>query len=158
MMRYRFLSFCLAGILIPCVMHARCQQKTVDSAISNIKTNGKVYSFKDIKKKQKELKGFQFIQGGTFSTVKPDKGIDRRPENDTSLIIDLEPGKRLTVSSFFMSEKEVTNLEYRTFVNWVIDSIALIQEFISSVHSEPNFKFEKVRTAKPYFKCICCSV
>lgn len=125
MMRYRFFSFCLAGILIPCVMQARCQQKTFDSAISNIKTNGKVYSFKDIKKKQKELKGFQFIQGGTFSTIKPDKGIDRRPENDTSLIIDLEPGKRLTVSSFFMSEKEVTNNEYRTFVNWVIDSIAL---------------------------------
>ena len=124
-MRYRFFSFCLAGILIPCVMQARCQQKTFDSAISNIKTNGKVYSFKDIKKKQKELKGFQFIQGGTFSTIKPDKGIDRRPENDTSLIIDLEPGKRLTVSSFFMSEKEVTNNEYRTFVNWVIDSIAL---------------------------------
>jgi formylglycine-generating enzyme required for sulfatase activity len=84
-----------------------------------------VVSSKAIKKKKQELKGFQFIQGGVFSTIKPDKGIDRRPENDTSLIIDLEPVKSLTVSSFFMSEREVTNLEYRTFVNWVIDSIAL---------------------------------
>jgi formylglycine-generating enzyme required for sulfatase activity len=103
-------------------MHARYQQKTFDSATSNNKSIANVVSFKVIKK---QLKGFQFVQGGTFSTIKPDKGIDRRPENDTSLIIDLELGKRLTVASFFMSEKEVTNLEYRTFVNWVIDSIAL---------------------------------
>jgi formylglycine-generating enzyme required for sulfatase activity len=125
MMRYGFLSFFLIGVLIPCMMHAKCQQKKIDSARSNFLINSKVNLFKAIKKKQKELKGFQFIQGGTFSTVKPDKGIDRRPENDTSLIIDLERGKRITVLSFFMSEKEVTNLEYRTFVNWVIDSIAL---------------------------------
>ena len=124
-MRYRLFLYCIVCLLAPFFIHARCQQKIDDSTLSNNDSIGKVFSSKDIKKKQKELKGFQFIQGGTFSTIKPEIGIDRRPENDTSLIIDLDPGKRLTVSSFFMSEKEVTNLEYRTFVNWVIDSIAL---------------------------------
>ena len=124
-MRYRLFSFCLVGILIPCFMHARCQQKTFDSATSNNKSIDTVFSSKDIKKKQKELRGFQFIQGGTFSTRKPDYAISRRPESDKNLIIDLEPDKILSVSSFFMSEKEVTNNEYRRFVNWVIDSIAL---------------------------------
>jgi formylglycine-generating enzyme required for sulfatase activity len=106
-------------------MHARYQQKTFDSAISDIKSIDTVFSSKDIKKKQKELRGFQFIQGGTFSTRKPDYAISQRPESDKNLIIDLEPDKILSVPSFFMSEKEVTNNEYRRFVNWVIDSIAL---------------------------------
>lgn len=71
------------------------------------------------------MKGFQFMQGGAFASSKPHESIGRRPENDTTLIIDMEPGKRLSIASFYLSKKEVSNLEYRTFVNWVIDSIAL---------------------------------
>jgi gliding motility-associated lipoprotein GldK len=36
----------------------------------------------------------------------------------------LMPNKQVTITAFWMDETEITNNEYRQFVNWVIDSIA----------------------------------
>ncbi|MDA1182401.1 MAG: SUMF1/EgtB/PvdO family nonheme iron enzyme [Bacteroidetes bacterium] len=38
----------------------------------------------------------------------------------------LEPNKQMTITSFWMDETEITNNEYRQFVNYVIDSLARI--------------------------------
>ena len=128
-MKILLVSCCFVAFLASTIQHARGSDYTSDTTPS---THSKwVGSFslksikKSIKKRENALKGFQFIQGGAFASSKPYESIGRRPENDTTLIIDMEPGKRLSIASFYLSKKEVSNLEYRTFVNWVIDSIAL---------------------------------
>ncbi|MCQ2278726.1 MAG: SUMF1/EgtB/PvdO family nonheme iron enzyme [Bacteroidales bacterium] len=62
-----------------------------------------------------DLKGMVFINQGNFSmgagTQNATYGIPTQP-------------RTMQVSSYFMDETEITNNEYRQFVNWVIDSIA----------------------------------
>lgn len=62
-----------------------------------------------------DLKGMVFINQGNFSmgsgTQNATYGVPVQP-------------RTMQVSSFFMDETEITNNEYRQFVNWVIDSIA----------------------------------
>ena len=41
--------------------------------------------------------------------------------------IDTNSVKKVSVTSFFMDKTETTNQEYRDFVNWVIDSIAIVK-------------------------------
>jgi sulfatase modifying factor 1 len=66
--------------------------------------------------------GITIVPGGSFTKnrmVSYDKYLDE----DTTL---LYPGelKRDSVASFYISDHEVTNAEYREFVHWVRDSIA----------------------------------
>jgi gliding motility-associated lipoprotein GldK len=58
--------------------------------------------------------GMSLIPGGAFVMGKADDDI-----------VDLQdaPTKTVTVRSFYMDETEITNSEYRQFVNWVRDSI-----------------------------------
>lgn len=68
--------------------------------------------------------GFVFVKGGTYST----SNFDINPDKDTSVLISEAcnpPSSRITVSSFIISKNEVTNKQYKDFVNWVKDSIAL---------------------------------
>ena len=62
-----------------------------------------------------DLKGMVFINQGNFSmgagTQNVTYGTPPQP-------------RTMQVSSYFMDETEITNNEYRQFVNWVIDSIA----------------------------------
>ena len=62
-----------------------------------------------------DLKGMVFIEQGNFSmgagTQNETYGLTSQP-------------RTMQVSSFFMDETEITNNEYRQFVNWVVDSIA----------------------------------
>lgn len=62
-----------------------------------------------------DLKGMVFINQGNFSmgagTQNATYGTPQQP-------------RTMQVESFFMDETEITNNEYRQFVNWVIDSIA----------------------------------
>lgn len=62
-----------------------------------------------------DLKGMVFIDQGNFSmgagTQNATYGTPVQP-------------RTVQVSSYFMDETEITNNEYRQFVNWVIDSIA----------------------------------
>ena len=60
--------------------------------------------------------GMVAIPGGSFIMGLADKDFTNTPEKATL--------KTVTVSSFFMDETEVTNAEYRMFVNYVRDSIA----------------------------------
>lgn len=58
--------------------------------------------------------GMALIPGGAFTMGKSD--------DDVANIQDA-PTKTVTVRSFYMDETEITNSEYRQFVNWVKDSI-----------------------------------
>ncbi|WP_225312584.1 T9SS ring complex lipoprotein PorK/GldK [Pseudotamlana haliotis] len=58
--------------------------------------------------------GMQLIPGGAFIMGKAD--------DDLAGVHDA-PAKTVTVRSFYMDETEITNSEYRQFVNWVRDSI-----------------------------------
>ena len=60
--------------------------------------------------------GMVAIPGGSFVMGQADADFTATPEK--------APLKTVTVSSFFMDETEVTNSEYRLFVNYVRDSIA----------------------------------
>ena len=58
--------------------------------------------------------GMSLIPGGAFIMGKSDDDI-----------VDLQdaPTRTVTVRSFYMDETEITNSEYRQFVEWVRDSI-----------------------------------
>lgn len=60
--------------------------------------------------------GMTLIEGGAFIMGKQDDDIAQL-KNATA--------KTVTVRSFYMDETEITNSEYRQFVHWVRDSIAL---------------------------------
>lgn len=59
--------------------------------------------------------GMVAIPGGSFVMGNADMDFTMTPEK--------APLKTVTVSSFFMDEAEVTNAEYRVFINYVRDSI-----------------------------------
>ena len=65
--------------------------------------------------------GCVYIPGGTF--ISGDCTELVYTHNDSTLWAEPDP-RRITVASFIMKETEVTNREYREFVNWVRDSIA----------------------------------
>lgn len=60
--------------------------------------------------------GMVAIPGGSFIMGLADQDMTNMPEKAMP--------KTVTVSSFFMDETEVTNAEYRVFINYVRDSIA----------------------------------
>ena len=60
--------------------------------------------------------GMTLVEGGAFIMGKQDDDIAQL-KNATA--------KTVTVRSFYMDETEITNSEYRQFVHWVRDSIAL---------------------------------
>jgi len=60
--------------------------------------------------------GMVLIEGGAYIMGKSDEDIAQ---------LQNAPTRAVTVSSFYMDETEITNSEYRQFVNWVKDSIAL---------------------------------
>ncbi len=57
--------------------------------------------------------GMTLIPGGSFIMGKSD---------DDFVAVNDAPTKTVTVRSFYMDETEITNAEYRQFVNWVRDS------------------------------------
>ncbi|MEX0967111.1 MAG: SUMF1/EgtB/PvdO family nonheme iron enzyme [Bacteroidia bacterium] len=69
------------------------------------------------------FEGMRYIPAGSF--VKGyQKGELTADKNDTTLILGITPAEQ-SVAAFYMSQHEVTNGEYRQFVHWVRDSIAL---------------------------------
>lgn len=71
-------------------------------------------------------------------------------------------GKNVSVSAFFIDETEVTNRQYREFVNWVADSIAVtdylndeqyfLENKISSVPGQKRINWERVRKVSPLWQ------
>ncbi|MFA8300635.1 MAG: SUMF1/EgtB/PvdO family nonheme iron enzyme [Hyphomicrobiales bacterium] len=60
----------------------------------------------------------------------------------------LHQPKTISVSSFFMDETEITNNEYRQFVNWVRDSIA--RRILGEVNPEDYLIEENSKTGEVY--------
>src|SRR6185312_9990189 len=58
-------------------------------------------------------KGMAYIPGGSV--------IIKYGQNDS----DSSSYRKISLSSFYIDKTEVTNKEYRAFVNWVIDSVAV---------------------------------
>ncbi|HAS18377.1 MAG TPA: gliding motility lipoprotein GldK, partial [Flavobacteriaceae bacterium] len=60
--------------------------------------------------------GMTLVEGGAYIMGKSDEDIAQ---------LQNAPARTVTVPSFYMDETEITNSEYRQFVYWVKDSIAL---------------------------------
>ena len=60
--------------------------------------------------------GMTLVEGGAFIMGKQDDDIAQLKN---------APAKTVTVRSFYMDETEITNSEYKQFVYWVRDSVAL---------------------------------
>ena len=60
--------------------------------------------------------GMTLIEGGAYIMGKSDEDIAQ---------LQNAPARTVTVPSFYMDETEITNSEYRQFVYWVKDSVAL---------------------------------
>ncbi len=60
--------------------------------------------------------GMTLIEGGSFIMGKSDEDVAR---------LQNAPARTVTVPSFYMDETEITNSEYKQFVFWVKDSVAL---------------------------------
>lgn len=64
--------------------------------------------------------GMVLVNGGTFLLGQSD------PDSTLSIFSQLTDNeKKVSITSFYMDESEVTNKEYREFVKWVRDSIAV---------------------------------
>lgn len=78
--------------------------------------------------------GMVYIPAGSFIMGQTDQDIT---------FAQIAQNKQVTVQSFYMDETEITNAEYRQFVNWVRDSIAITdylqdpQFYITSKKGEP---------------------
>lgn len=60
--------------------------------------------------------GMVYIPQGTFVMGPPDEDIS---------FAQITPKRQVTIQPFYMDETEITNAEYRQYVNWVRDSIAI---------------------------------
>src|SRR5690606_4526009 len=60
--------------------------------------------------------GMVYIPAGTFIMGQTDQDIT---------FAQIAQNKQVTVQAFYMDETEITNSEYRQFVNWVRDSMAV---------------------------------
>jgi gliding motility-associated lipoprotein GldK len=84
--------------------------------------------------------GMVYIPSGTFVMGQTDQDIT---------FGQLAQNKQVSVSAFFMDETEITNSEYRQFVNWVRDSIAITDYlkddkfFIKSKNPDANLNSKK---------------
>ena len=80
------------------------------------KSKGELVGVKGNKFFPEKPYGMVLIPGGSFIMGKSD---------DDLASVEDAPTKTVTVKSFYMDETEITNSEYRQFVQWVRDSIAL---------------------------------
>jgi formylglycine-generating enzyme len=104
---------------------------------------------------EKHLKGMKFIEGGSFTSGR--SGSEIFPgKNDTTLLVSPRQ-RRISLSSFYISDHEVTNAEYRMFINWVTDSIKKVMEEKKDttlfLHNERFYPRKTVDTDKLVYKC-----
>ncbi|HEU0125148.1 MAG TPA: SUMF1/EgtB/PvdO family nonheme iron enzyme, partial [Flavobacterium sp.] len=80
-------------------------------------TNGELIGVATKKFKNNQVPyGMVYIPAGTFIMGQTDQDIT---------FAQISQNKQVTVQAFYMDETEITNSEYRQFVNWVRDSIAI---------------------------------
>jgi sulfatase modifying factor 1 len=79
--------------------------------------NGELIGVSTKKFKNTEVPyGMVYIPAGTFIMGQTDQDVT---------FAQISQNKQVTVPAFYMDETEITNNEYRQFVNWVRDSIAV---------------------------------
>ena len=98
------------------------------------KSKGELVGVKGKKYYPEKPFGMVLVPGGSFIMGKSD--------DDIAAIQDA-PTKTVTVRSFYMDETEITNAEYRQFVNWVRDSVvrtalAIKAEEITGADADPE--------------------
>jgi len=95
-----------------------------------------------LKKPSTELKsilsGMTIISGGSFTMGR--KSYQKANERDTALLLFNVP-KRVSITSFLMNKYEVSNADYRRFVEWVKDSC--IRAKIAE--SKPTFYLDPIK-------------
>jgi len=113
-------------------------------------SNGELVGVKLNKLRENKVPyGMVLIPGGTFIMGQSDEDV---------MFSQSAQNRQVTISPFYMDDTEISNSEYRQFVNWVRDSI-LITDYLgdpsyfitSSTH--PNSKFidwEKVKRSSPW--------
>jgi gliding motility-associated lipoprotein GldK len=80
-------------------------------------TNGELIGVATKKFKNTQVPyGMVYIPAGTFIMGQTDQDIT---------FAQISQNKQVTIQAFYMDETEITNSEYRQFVNWVRDSIAI---------------------------------
>jgi sulfatase modifying factor 1 len=80
-------------------------------------TSGELVGVQGKKFKNNEVPyGMVYIPAGTFIMGQTDQDVT---------YAQISQNKQVTVQAFYMDETEITNSEYRQFVNWVRDSIAI---------------------------------
>ena len=107
------LSVCLAGVFVL----ASCSKQDLTKSGSSSNTTGWDYNSKDNggfevnpKNDQTTGPGLVFIEGGSFTMG--------RVEQDLTFEWNSVP-RRVTVSSFYMDETEVRNVDYREYLFWI---------------------------------------
>jgi formylglycine-generating enzyme required for sulfatase activity len=118
--QFTFILFLLIGVFLSTNILVSAQETGWDYSTEKFEVNKKsnFQGYKNLPKVARQwFKGVKFIQGGTFIMGRVSQNITAT-ESDTTLLIGSIP-RRVTVSSFFISEHEVTNAEYREFTNWI---------------------------------------
>ena len=82
--------------------------------------------------KPKPPRGFVYVSGGSI-LVPNAENWEKTPAD--SLLLSYDRPARITIQSAIISKYEVTNKEYRQFVQWVIDSIGLT----AMAQQDPSF-------------------
>ncbi len=108
-MKRIFLLFLSVSVIVSCSKGSRSSGKPDTKGELIARTKGKSFV-------AERPYGMVAIPGGSFVMGMADQDFVNTPEKS--------PLKTVTVSSFFMDETEVTNAEYRVFINYVRDSIA----------------------------------
>jgi formylglycine-generating enzyme required for sulfatase activity len=113
----KFFNFAIICCLTVLVTNQIFAQKKSKSTVTGWNSN-----VSEIKN-PKTPKGFVFIDDGSFKYHQNSFHLNPL-DKDTSLLMNFVE-RRITLSSFFIMQTEVTNKEYRAFTDWVRDSIGL---------------------------------
>ena len=103
----KFIAFMAILILF---INGRCDPK---GELVDVKSRGELIGVRGAKWFPEKPFGMTLIPGGSFIMGKSDDDVAHVGDAST---------KTVTVRSFYMDETEITNSEYRQFVNWVKDS------------------------------------
>jgi formylglycine-generating enzyme required for sulfatase activity len=115
------------GLVILAVVTLTSCNKSGNGELTGIKGRGKWF--------EPTPYGMQFVHRGSFNLG----------PNDQDVLASNTPAKTVSVDAFWMDDTEITNNEYRQFINWVRDSIArtlLSEQF-------PEFMITEDRKGNP---------
>ena len=90
--------------------------------------------------------GMALVPGGSFILGKSDSDLAN---------VEDAPTKTVTVRSFYMDETEITNSEYREFVEWVKDStirvrLAILADMSGQTATDPKAKGKNAGSIADY--------